>query len=103
MIGPHGHVTPRPDGMKARCGGPAMCAQCAREKAAKDAQDAATMRQEAPKPLPPKPAWPRRAWWLLYAYARWPLDVHRLKREGWARTGWMAWESPPEQAPGDHP
>lgn len=34
MIAPHGHVVPRPDGMKARCGGPAICAQCAREAAA---------------------------------------------------------------------
>lgn len=25
----HGHVYPRPDGVKARCGGPAMCAPCA--------------------------------------------------------------------------
>ncbi|MBR8228074.1 hypothetical protein KDX05_07080 [Burkholderia vietnamiensis] len=25
----HGHVFPRPDGAKARCGGPALCAVCA--------------------------------------------------------------------------
>lgn len=25
----HGHVWPRPDGMVARCGGPAMCQRCA--------------------------------------------------------------------------
>jgi len=25
----HGHVWERPDGMKARCGGPALCKQCA--------------------------------------------------------------------------
>lgn len=25
----HGHVFPRPDGMKARCGGPAICKECA--------------------------------------------------------------------------
>jgi hypothetical protein len=30
----HGHVRPRPDGVKARCGGPALCAECARELAA---------------------------------------------------------------------
>lgn len=30
----HGHVRPRPDGMKARCGGPRMCSVCARESAA---------------------------------------------------------------------
>jgi hypothetical protein len=31
MIGGHGHVTPRPDGAKARCGGPGLCVVCARE------------------------------------------------------------------------
>lgn len=29
----HGHVRPRADGAKARCGGPAICAKCARELA----------------------------------------------------------------------
>lgn len=29
----HGHVVPRPDGVKARCGGPAICPVCAREAA----------------------------------------------------------------------
>lgn len=33
----HGHVTPRPDGSKARCGGPLICGQCALEAAAKQA------------------------------------------------------------------
>lgn len=27
----HGHVHPRPDGVKARCGGPALCGKCAQE------------------------------------------------------------------------
>jgi hypothetical protein len=31
----HGHVTPRPDGVKARCGGPALCSECAKELAQK--------------------------------------------------------------------
>jgi len=30
----HGHVRPRPDGVKMRCGGPSICAECAREAAA---------------------------------------------------------------------
>lgn len=34
MTGGHGHVTPRPDGAKARCGGPAICATCRAEQAA---------------------------------------------------------------------
>lgn len=33
LDGPHGHVVPRPDGAKARCGGPALCPECAREAA----------------------------------------------------------------------
>lgn len=33
----HGHVTPRPDGVKARCGGPPFCSVCARELAAVNA------------------------------------------------------------------
>jgi len=32
----HGHVTPRADGVKARCGGPALCPVCARELAVKE-------------------------------------------------------------------
>lgn len=30
----HGHVRPRPDGVKARCGGPGRCTLCSREQAA---------------------------------------------------------------------
>lgn len=29
----HGHVTPNPDGTKARCGGPGICPQCSQEAA----------------------------------------------------------------------
>lgn len=29
----HGHVRPRPDGARARCGGPAICSVCAKEAA----------------------------------------------------------------------
>jgi hypothetical protein len=32
----HGHVTPNPDGAKARCGGPGLCGACARELAVKE-------------------------------------------------------------------
>lgn len=31
MSAAHGHVIPRPDGAKARCGGPALCSVCAAE------------------------------------------------------------------------
>jgi hypothetical protein len=33
----HGHVRPRPDGVKARCGGPGICPECSKEAASKDA------------------------------------------------------------------
>lgn len=29
----HGHVAPRSDGVKMRCGGPGICAECSREAA----------------------------------------------------------------------
>lgn len=29
----HGHVRPRPDGMKARCGGPGICSECSVQQA----------------------------------------------------------------------
>jgi hypothetical protein len=32
----HGHVVPRADGMRARCGGPGMCVVCDQEQARKD-------------------------------------------------------------------
>ena len=44
----HGHVTPNPDGSKARCGGPRICSQCAKEAAALKTPPATTM--------PPAPA-----------------------------------------------
>lgn len=39
----HGWVTPNPDGSKARCGGPAICGACAREKATGEAAIAARL------------------------------------------------------------
>lgn len=30
----HGHVWTRPDGVKARCGGPSMCRECQRDQTA---------------------------------------------------------------------
>lgn len=35
----HGWVFPRPDGMKARCGGPAICSECATDLARQQASD----------------------------------------------------------------
>lgn len=32
----HGHVFPRPDGLKARCGGPGFCPTCNADRALKD-------------------------------------------------------------------
>ncbi|WP_320533625.1 hypothetical protein [Robbsia andropogonis] len=34
----HGHVWKRPDGLKAKCGGPGMCAKCSRDAARKEQQ-----------------------------------------------------------------
>jgi len=46
----HGHVYPRPDGMKARCGGPAICSECAADLARQD-RDAKESRLAAKKEL----------------------------------------------------
>lgn len=35
----HGHVYPREDGLRMRCGGPAMCAKCALDQARKLRED----------------------------------------------------------------
>lgn len=43
MTGGHGHVIPRPDGARARCGGPAICAVCAKELAQVKTDRAATV------------------------------------------------------------
>lgn len=32
----HGHVFPRPDGLKARCGGPGLCVECSHDLAHKN-------------------------------------------------------------------
>lgn len=34
----HGHVYPRPDGVKARCGGPGICSVCSLEANRKEAE-----------------------------------------------------------------
>jgi hypothetical protein len=44
----HGHVYPRPDGHKARCGGPGMCMRCAMDLMQKDQLERANAK---PKPL----------------------------------------------------
>jgi hypothetical protein len=36
----HGHVYKRPDGAKARCGGPGLCSECSRDLAQKMREDA---------------------------------------------------------------
>ena len=39
----HGHVYPRPDGVRARCGGPGLCVECSRDKVRKDRAEAAAV------------------------------------------------------------
>jgi hypothetical protein len=52
MIGGHGHVTPRPDGARARCGGPGLCPECSREQAAKASSGAGRNRYTVSAPVP---------------------------------------------------
>lgn len=44
----HGHVFPRPDGMKMKCGGPGICQECSRD-AAQKAQQEASAAQAVPE------------------------------------------------------
>ena len=48
----HGHVYPRLDGVRARCGGPAICAKCALDAARKRAfAQALAMCDDPARPL----------------------------------------------------
>ncbi len=53
----HGHVFPRPDGVKARCGGPAICHVCAIDLGRKNAQESIAAAEQRPskKQLAPCP------------------------------------------------
>jgi hypothetical protein len=46
----HGHVTPNPDGSRARCGGPGMCKVCSLESAALKAREHAAVTPTVSKP-----------------------------------------------------
>lgn len=48
----HGHVTPNPDGSKARCGGPALCSKCAQELAEKERLDKSKPMPDVTTPAP---------------------------------------------------
>lgn len=54
----HGHVFPRPDGVRARCGGPALCTACsadlARARPALDPEQVARWFHEAYERLAPQ-------------------------------------------------
>lgn len=50
----HGHVFPRPDGVKARCGGPAFCKVCASDLATQRAGYGPQPDGSPPAPPPPR-------------------------------------------------
>lgn len=76
MIGGHGHVTPRLDGMRARCGGPGLCAQCSAERAQRMEPTASDYANQPP-PIPPDlpPGMPPYKW----------ADMNRAERRAWKR------------------
>jgi len=52
----HGHVWERPDGVKARCGGPSICKECALDAARYGSNPAPTFEKPEPPKNPPKVA-----------------------------------------------
>jgi len=54
----HGHVTPRSDGVKARCGGPALCAECAQERLEQEG-GAVDRKQTCPRRMSDMGPWQR--------------------------------------------
>jgi hypothetical protein len=51
-------------------------------------------------PAPPEPPWLLSASWRIWELITWPLTIRALKRAGFRRTGWMTWESGPEDEDG---
>lgn len=47
----HGHVWKRPDGVRMRCGGPGLCAECARDQTHKVSQLARELWTELGEPM----------------------------------------------------
>ena len=73
----HGHVRPRPDGVKARCGGPALCGVCARERAVLDGLKP----PEPPARSAEVQAWLDESTRVLVAELRakgWPIDDYSV-------------------------
>jgi hypothetical protein len=77
----HGHVFPRPDGVKARCGGPAMCSVCAADAARKVAISAITS-SPAALTQPPTPQAPavavQRPQFITFTGADEHTDIDRM-------------------------
>jgi hypothetical protein len=104
----HGHVNPRPDGVKARCGGPHMCPECARELAAAGSGALTGLRlyegenwDVFPDLMPPEypdfegiPAFARTVPHRSGA----DLPVARLRRIGWVDQKGRVYTSVPPQA-----
>lgn len=75
----HGHVEPRPDGTKVRCGGPAFCSSCRRQQDAAAAKDAPLESGEAhaqPYPSPARREISDREWAAQSAGMREGCTVH---------------------------
>jgi hypothetical protein len=74
----HGHVRPRPDGVRARCGGPGLCNECSQEKAALDngGSVVATVAPTQASLWQPIEAAPPEVWEIAKAVAAPKLGAH---------------------------
>jgi hypothetical protein len=51
-------------------------------------------------PAPPEGSRASRTFWRLYSLVTWPYQVMQFKRAGFRRTGWMTWETGPDDVHG---
>jgi hypothetical protein len=104
----HGHVTPNPDGAKARCGGPGLCSECSRELVRKQEREGQPwptgMRLHDGEPWDVRPDLkPDDADTGLFTYvhcaehfpSRMKVPVARLRRIGWLDQKGRVWLSMP--------
>lgn len=81
----HGHVFPRPDGVKARCGGPGICMECSLEADQKKLEDLGAFDKPSSKEqtgqMPPNMERAKQEWISRYK----SKEGRAIARRAWER------------------